>query len=618
MNSYLNAFIGEINAEFSKKHNQALTKREMPQTTPAIAEAVDYICELLQSVGFKPERIDFPSDGKTSYQDKIMPICWDVKRAKLTVMSEWEGERVIADYEKEPFSIIRYSTETPKEGLTAPLVTWDDMIAGKSVKDAFVLLPQGMFPTDKALVPILNNGGIGIVSGTISSSVERPDSLHWGNNCTETNSWHVNADERPFLAYSITPRTLEKLENAYKKGEIILKAESDGHRFEGTMPAVTTLLKGESEKEFWVLAHTAEPLEDDNSAGVICCIQSLMAIKKALAEGKIPSLKYSIRLLFAPEMYGFAAFAEHFGGQLHNRCIGALNVDGIPVNEETDTMKIMFAPAAVPFYGNILFEGMWDEYRRTVKKTPFFTSWSDHWGDDCILSDSSVGLPTLMPEYDNKYSWHNSEQCVDGCIDYDKFARVCAVYTAYIASVAAYDGKILEKFLPMAVSYASARIAELAQKAPERKGIDAKARINHRKILEQNNIKSFKDAGVSEEAINKACSMLDAFVNGITPVPTEEKTEPTPVFDSMENIIPKRTSIGVPHDFARVPLERRWHPINENILNRVFSSMDGKRNLKDLIIEAEWEARTAFSEAQLTDLIETLKFMDEFKYIKLN
>lgn len=615
MKSYLDAFYGNISGEFLKKHTQALMEKELPQTTPATHDAADYIYNLLTENGFDAERIDFVADGKTDCQDKIMPMCWDASFGRLTVVSDWEGERVIADYEKEPFSLVRYSVSTPEGGLTARLVTFEQMQNGEDCKGAFVSVPQGLFPTDKVVVPILNAGAVGIINGTVYGADETPDSVLWANNCSETNSWYVNADERPFVAFSVTPRILGKLEDACKNGEVILKAETDSHRYEGKMPAVTALIEGESKKEFWVMAHTAEPLEDDNSAGVISCIHSAISIRKAIEDKKIPSLKYSIRLLFAPELYGYAAFAEHYGGVLKERCIGAICVDGMPICSEHLQAKLQFAPPANAFYGNGLLELMWDIYRKEIMQPPFVTTWCDHWGDDCFMSDTSVGLPTVMPEYAIRKFWHNSYQRYD-YIDYKQFERVCAVYTAYIASVAAPDIEKIECALPQIVVYALNRLAEAASVKPPRAGVNEADRLNYLANIEIDNIKAFKDAGVSEDAINKYCDMVKNFANSITPVKNDEK-ENTPVFDSAENIIPERLTIGVPHDFAKVPLERRWHPINMNLFSRVFSAMDGKKTLKTLITEAEWEERKAWTEEEIADYIETLKFMDEFGYVRI-
>ena len=615
MKSYLNAFYGKISEDFLKKHTRALMEKELPQTTPATHRAADYIFDLLKENGLDAQRLNFVADGKTSYQDKIMPMCWDATYGKLTVESEWDGDRVIADYEKEPFSLVRFSTSTPENGLTARLVTYKQMQDGADAKGAFVSVPQGTFPTDKIVVPILNAGAVGIVNGTVWGADRTPDSVLWANNCSETNSWYVNADERPFVAFCVTPRTLDKLEKATESGEVILKAETDSHRYEGKMPAVTAVLEGESKRELWVMAHTAEPLEDDNSAGVISSIHSLISIKKAIENKKIPSLKYTIRVLFAPELYGFAAFAEHFGGVLKERCVGAICVDGMPICPEHLQVNLQFATSANPFYGNALLELVWDEYRKEIMQPPFVTTWWDHWGDDCFMSDTSVGLPTVMPEYAIRQFWHNSYQRYD-YINYPQFARVCAVYTAYIASVAAYDSDRIKASLPKVVICALNRLTDAASVKPPRAGTDEAERLNYLLNIELNNIRAFKDADIDKSELDKYCDMLLNFVKNIVPVKADAK-ENTPVFDSAENIIPERLVIGMPHDFAKVPLERRWHPVNLNLFSRVFSSMDGKKNLKTLITEAEWEERNSWTEAEIADYINTLKFMEEFGYVRL-
>ncbi len=615
MKRYLNAFSGKIDCDFLRRHTRALMECELPQTTPATHKAADYAYKLLKDNGFDAQRLNFVSDGRTEHMDKIMPLCWDVSFGRLTVMSDWDGDEVIADYEKEPFSLVRFSTATPVGGLSARLVTWAQMQSGVSAKGAFVSLPQGLFPTDKAVVPALDAGAVGIITGTVAAPEYEGDSVHWANNFSETNSWYVNEGERPFVGFSVSPNTLKKLESAAEKGTVMLKAETDGRRYVGEMPAVTALVRGERDREFWVLAHTGEPLEDDNSAGVISSVHSLISIRNAVNSGEIPSLKYSVRVIFAPALYGFAAFADSFGVPLHNKCIGAICVDGMPICPEHDAVNLQFATADIPFFGNVLLEAIWDEYNRTVMKPPFVTSWWDHLGDDCFMCDRSVGLPTVMPEYAVRLYWHNSHQRY-GYVDYEKFARVCAVYTAFIASVAAYDSDALTRVLPRAAVYAERRLAQAAESAPPRPGTDENERMRYLTEIELSKLRAFADAGVSAESIDTACRTVEEFAASLIPLKAAVKQD-TPVFDSLASVVPLRTSVGVPHDFARMPLERRHRPFILNLMGRIFSAMDGKKSLARLITEAEWEERTAWSEAELADFMHTLKLMDEFGYIKL-
>ena len=614
--TYLDIFKNEISAEFLKKHTVALMERELPQTTPAIHNAAKYIYGLLKDNGLDTELVEFVSDGENLCYDAALPMCWDTSYGKLSVISDWDGDCVIADYEKEPFSLVRYSVSTPPEGITARLVEWDKMMSGEDVTGAFVLVPYGQFVGAKILVPILDRGAIGFIGGTVSSREEKPDSTHWINGATETNAWCVNDNERDFIGFSVTPRIHKKLTEACEKGEVLLKAQTDAHRYKGTMPGVTAILPGEEERELWVIAHTAEPLEDDNNAGVIGVIHALISIKKAIEEGKMPKPRYSIRLVLSPEAYGLCAFGKHFGEVLYDRCVGAVNVDGIPTAFSQEEVLLQFSAPPIPFYGNAVMEGVWREYAKDATEPPYIKDWwGDHWQDDCILSDISIGLPTLMPET-VFYSWHNSTQRY-GYIDYNKFARSLVIYTATIAAIAVCEKEKLEKYLPTAAEYAKVRLNDVAQTCPPRAGSDEAARLKYWKGVELATIRAFEGVGVSKETVDKACDEIEKYVKSLAPVSAEQKTEETPVYDSLDNIVMERNCIGAPRDLMRLPNGKRYHPFDGTLMSRVFNASDGVRTLKDVVTQAEWESKRAKTEEQLSAFLKTLELCAEYGYIKL-
>ncbi len=629
MQKYPEIFWDRISEDFLKTQTQALMHKELPQTVPACHAAADYIFDLLKSQGFgDAERLNFTADGRTVWQDHVMPLCWDMTYGRLTVMSAWEGDPVIADYEKEPFSLIRFSTATPEGGILAPLVKWDDMMAGKDVRGALVLLPFGMFPTEEALVPILDAGAVGLVNGSARSAVNQENSTHWANNCTETKAWYTTAGERDFIGFCVTPGILKKLEKACEEGEVTVKAETDARRYEGTLPCVTALLPGKSKREFWVIAHSSEPLESDNSAGVISSIHALAAIRDAVREGRIPPLHYSLRVLFSPERYGPVAFAHRCGDVLRERCIGAICIDGAPISSETS--KVLFAPPGVPFYGNALLLGICEAFERLYKQSPFITRVGDYWGDDCFLSDPAVGLPTVSHMHDGPArSWHNSMMRYDS-IDYPEFRRVTVLYAAYFAAVTVCDGREMTRFLPEAAAKAMERLARAASVPPQRPGTDAGERLEFLKNIELANIRSFADANADGKAIESACAAIESFASSLTPAPAEE-ADTTPVFDAMAGIVPVRHGIGIPHDFALVPLEIRKRmnqkadsaitnfsgKVKVFLLSRVFAGMDGKKTLQRLVTEAEWQEDSPWSEAELAAFMKTLEVLAQYGYLTL-
>jgi len=627
MKSYFEAFFGKIDEEFLRKHIWALTQKEYKQTFEANHAGIDYVCNLMKENGLDAERINFVADGKTTCYDNFMPLAWDVSYARLSVVSDdWDGERVVADYEKEPFSIIRYSVPTGEEGITARLFTWEQMMSGENVEGAFVTVCKDKLPNEGVLGTILDRGAIGLVNGTNwdpnfprdpRNQQELYDAVFWANDCSETYSWNVNDGERDFIGFSVSPRTLDKLEQACNRGEVIIKAETDAHRYAGELPATTALIKGESDREFWIMAHSSEPLEDDNNSGVIMSVQAAIAIKKALEEGTIPPLKYSIRLIFAPERYGFAAFADKYGPSLREHCIGAMCVDGVPNIGHTDDAKIMFSLPEVPFYGNVIMEAMWDYHRQIVKKPPFVSSWMEYYGSDTFLNDASVGLPTMTAFAGSRYLWHCSLQRKYEYIDYAYTTRVTAVFASIFAAICACDSKKFEEFLPTAASYAIARIAHLASTKPKRPGSDARDRVMHRAEIEKSKIQAFKDAGVNEKAIKKACKTIEKFAKTVAVTQADAKTGPTPVLDLAKGIIPKRNSIGVPHDFTRAPLGDRLHIPHLQFLHNAFSAMDGKKTLKDIIIQKEYEIDVCWTEQEVQSFIDTMNYLAKYEYIKI-
>ena len=116
----------ELDMDFVMREVRALTDIEYPQTFTARRNSTKYVEALLKKEGFTNAfSVDFNADGKTAYQDKRMPISWDVTRAKLTVLSkvpELENP-VIADYEKNPLSIVWGSVSVAPEGKSVRIIS---------------------------------------------------------------------------------------------------------------------------------------------------------------------------------------------------------------------------------------------------------------------------------------------------------------------------------------------------------------------------------------------------------------------------------------------------------------------------------------------------------------
>ena len=118
MNRYISAFKERFDREWFRKHIIALYRLERGQKSPCYQAAAAYVRDLMLAEGIEAELIDIPADGVTVYQDKRMPLGWDVNEMSLTLISKVNGikDSVIADYGRDPLSCVKHSTALPEGG----------------------------------------------------------------------------------------------------------------------------------------------------------------------------------------------------------------------------------------------------------------------------------------------------------------------------------------------------------------------------------------------------------------------------------------------------------------------------------------------------------------------
>ena len=89
-------------------NTEALWKRELGQCFRNYREAADFTAGLCRQAGLaEVEKIAFPADGSTTFQDKTMPLAWDAGCGKLTVVQSPIpfDDPVVADYRLHPFHV---------------------------------------------------------------------------------------------------------------------------------------------------------------------------------------------------------------------------------------------------------------------------------------------------------------------------------------------------------------------------------------------------------------------------------------------------------------------------------------------------------------------------------
>ena len=609
----------DIDMDFVMRETEALTAIEYPQTFKARRNATKYVEALLKKEGFADTLVvDFPADGKTAYQDKRMPVSWDVSHAKLTILSKVAGlERsVIADYEEHPYSIVWGSVSTPEGGIKARIIPESEVFMGEDARGALVLLDAGT-PPRETLSAILDLGAIGFITEAFVGALEAPDERAWVNNAVDDSGhWHVQSEDREYIGFSITPRDARALRTAAYRGQVWAKIESDAHRHEeGKVSLVTATVPGESDKELWLIAHLYEPIATDNSCGVISAIAIAKLIRKLVSEGKIPNLKYTLRLVFSMELYGTSAAADYFGGYLGDKTIGALNIDGMPITVLDDKIMTYVAPYSAPFCGNyaaILTVKLYEEaFDGDMKFTRVGYS---NYGDDCPLNDSTVMLPTVWTHHDrnSKNSFHHNSIGTVDFIDRERCRRFVAADAFFAIKMIAPTDEDIELLSEFALKEASGKLSDIAKsldKEPE-----ATSRIRYHYENEKKHLLDFRKYMTEDKAMALAERL------SCPEVAPDKEVALTPWQKQAKGVVAKRLTVGLPHDLISFPKDKRvalpglalYAPFANLVAN-----LDGKTDLYTLIKQAFWETGGTASEAAYKKYTTCIHYLADGGYVEV-
>ena len=402
---------------------EELCKIEQGQTFRHYHQSIDWICGAMKAAGLpNVEKITFPADGVTTYEDKRMPVAWDTTVGKLTLCDA--EKTVAADYTVHPFHLIKGSVSTKPDGEIVRIITEQQFLAGEDPRGALVMLETGTAPRARVLTPILDQGGRGIIADFLQGRYEHPDALQWVAACTEGSNWHIQCDDRDFIGFSVTLRMGAKIRELAGKGTLKARIECDGRRYAGELPAATALIPGRRPEEVWLLAHTFEPLLDDDSIGVTAGIEIARQIMS------LGTPEYSLRLIFAMELYGYAAFHANFKGKV----IGGANLDSLPPNRH-ELCRLIPPISVVPFHGVKILREMAETFRDVLpvewKKPECF--------DDMFLSESTTAVPTVWflksPKPGEVNLWHNSAQTEPGFLEPEVFADYTALAAVWFRRV---------------------------------------------------------------------------------------------------------------------------------------------------------------------------------------
>ena len=438
MKQFYKEFLAAENASEMRSEVIALQQIESGQTFAAYRKAAEYALKLLKDKGIpNAELIEFPADGVTAYQDKRMPMAWEATVGKLTLLSggkQWQPSsrsdekrtNILADFQENPFHLVKGSTATPPGGVVTRIITEQQFLAGEDPRGALLMLEPFTWPRKHVITPLLDEGGLGFVTDFVTGRYKSPETLQWLNAGTDSGDWHVTSEDRPFIGFCVTPEVGDSIRSMANIGGCKVRVECDGRRYAGKLPMVTAMIPGKSKKEFWILAHMYEPLLNDDSSGVIAGIE--MA-RQFMRRGQND---YSLRLVFAMELYGFAAYADYRGGCLKEQVVGACNIDTIAPPVEFDKVRVVPAGLGMP---SLVNDVLYEAYDELKDELPRLEMDKPAYYDDMFMSDASVGMPTSWILASSAGCWHNILQCSPDFIAWDEFCKYTAFAAAYIHKI---------------------------------------------------------------------------------------------------------------------------------------------------------------------------------------
>lgn len=408
-------------------------------TYPKFQETAEYLKKTMEEIGLKNvELLGAPADGSSQSGFWKMPLAWDVKSARLEIVSPElpADQAVLADYQKVPSSLGMWSGPTTPEGIVAEVVDLKETdpakIARMSLQGKLVLTSRNPANFKWALV----KAG---AAGAINTFTENPgleDGQQWLNAWGDS-GWAFTKGDTPLLSFSITPRQASLVRKLLaERGEVRVKAVVDSRYYAGTYPYVTGVIPGTTSEEVLTLGHGFEQGAQDNATGVAAMLESLATLNRLIAAGKLPRPKRSIRVLIMGELYGSMHYIETHPDRIR-QTVGAMCMDTPAASYELPGTEYTFymTPHVAKSYADALILRVAQEYFPTVGRP-----WHEHEyapGTDTYLSDPMIGAPTVWGYSGSGVETHHNSQDTPDRVDprsLRDIASTNAIFLYYLAS----------------------------------------------------------------------------------------------------------------------------------------------------------------------------------------
>lgn len=461
-----------FSAKRALSYAQAIFEETRWCTSPRISNAANLIAGQLQS--FLLEKnvnvVALPADGKTSFGGWVMPKCWDVRSATLSISAPAVSAPILADYNESPHSLMMWSPATPAAGLEGDVVLVDKPFeyAG-SLKGKFVLIDK-VHPFMTSITEWLAlRGAVGMISdhvNVIPGIKEGPYLDQASQYQNYANPLWDGAARLP--GFSLTPArgmVLRRLLESHRT--VRLQAHVDARLYDGSLPLISAFLPGESHHEIVLTAHMDEPGASDNASGTALAMEVMRALA-GYVKARGGKLKRGVRFLSSVEARGIQAYINttRYGKSV----MAGINLDMVGCDHLTGRtcLDLIAVSPACPSYLEVLLGQLAD--KEAGKSKDF--KWRPSRGvviNDCHFAMLPFSAPMCCLEQAPDRTYHTSLDTPEVLSKkhLEKMGRLVSTAVLFLADA---EPKEIDQLAGLI--YQQARKQIKAHKDPARKLID--------------------------------------------------------------------------------------------------------------------------------------------------
>lgn len=283
--------------------------------------------QMLRGGADEAEVVEIPADGRTRYENWIMPMAFDCRGARLEVVEP--GYELLADWTQVSQCVVQWCGPTPADGIVAPLVLAETLdvnqpgaargkivLTGKSGRELRVQADKWQ--------------AAAIISYFLPDYIGDRDRVTCWTNAWSTSpgGWAVAAGEPEMPGFNLPPARGRKLADRLNAGEkIVVRAWADTSVHEGILPVSTGVIRGTDPAagEVLLLGHAAEVGANDNASGCAVMLEAIRVLGGLIRAGHLPRPRRTIRVLLTSEIYGMIGYSGNRDSL--GRTIAALHFD---------------------------------------------------------------------------------------------------------------------------------------------------------------------------------------------------------------------------------------------------------------------------------------------------